>query len=139
MPDAIVEIRDYTIEVEWFEAYRRWAQRLAAPWLKANLDVIDFWVDDGFEAAVSGSAPFESPNGQPNVCWIIRWPSRTSRDEGYAAFAENPEWRECQPQSHGPNEKHSADRHPTGTAPFPAPSDHLPPHTQQQSGVSPPR
>lgn len=93
MSDAIVEIRDYTIEPEWFEAYRDWAHRLAAPWLKANLDVIDFWVDVGLDAEVAGSAPVESPNGQPNVCWIIRWPSREARDEGYATFVENPEWQ----------------------------------------------
>ena len=92
--DEIVEIRDYTIERESFEAYRDWARDHAASWLKANLDVIDFWVDDGMEALVSGSSPEVSSNGQPNVCWIIRWPSREARDEGYAAFAANPEWKQ---------------------------------------------
>ena len=57
MSDAILEIRDYTIEPDWFNAYRDWARDFAAPWLKANLNVIDFWVDDGHEALVSGSAP----------------------------------------------------------------------------------
>lgn len=94
MSDAIVEIRDYTIEPDWFNAYRDWAHDFAAPWLKANLDVIDFWVDDGHEALVSGSAPEVSSNGQPNVCWIIHWPSRDARDEGFAAFGNNPEWQE---------------------------------------------
>lgn len=94
MSDGLVEIRDYTIEPEWFDAYRVWARDHAVPWLKANLDVIDFWVDDGHEALVAGSAPSVSPNGQPNVCWIIQWPSREARDEGYAAFTQNPEWLE---------------------------------------------
>ena len=53
MSGGLVEIRDYTIEPEWFDAYRDWARDHAAPWLKANLDVIDFWVDDGQEALVS--------------------------------------------------------------------------------------
>lgn len=76
MSDGIVEVRDYTIEPEWFDAYRDWARDLAGPWLMSNLDVIDFWCDDGEEAIVSGKAPSVSPNGQPNVCWIIRWPDR---------------------------------------------------------------
>lgn len=94
MSDSIVEIRDYTIDPAWFDAYRKWAASFAAPWLKANLDVIDFWLDDGIEAEVSGSAPVVSPNGQPNVCWVIRWPSQTARDDGWAAVLKNPEWQE---------------------------------------------
>jgi hypothetical protein len=89
--EAIVEIRDYTIEAEWFEAYKVWAVELAAPWLMANLDVIDFWMDDGIEAEVTGSAPVASPNGQANVCWIIRWPSKAQRDEQFNIMT-NPEW-----------------------------------------------
>ena len=45
MSGPIVEIRDYTIEADWLEAYRKWAEEIAAPWLKQNLDVIDFWMD----------------------------------------------------------------------------------------------
>ncbi|MGI9596925.1 MAG: hypothetical protein ACR2QK_12240 [Acidimicrobiales bacterium] len=94
MSDGIVEIRDYTIESEWFPAYREWAINDAVPWLKANLDLVDFWIDDGLESEVSGSAPVVSPNGQPNVCWVIRWPSREARDEGFQAFVDDPGWRE---------------------------------------------
>ncbi len=93
MADGIVEVRDYTIEPEWFEAYRDWAQDLAAPWLMANLDVIDFWCDDGQEALVTGKAAAEPANGQANVCWIIRWPSRQAREDGFEAFRANPEWQ----------------------------------------------
>ena len=53
MSDAIVEIRDYTFEAETFDAYKIWAEEKAVPWLKANLNVIDFWVDCGIEAEVS--------------------------------------------------------------------------------------
>ena len=92
--EAIVEIRDYTIEAEWFEAYRDWASELAGPWLRENLDVIDFWVDDGHEPEVAGSAPVVSPNGQPNVCWIIRWPSRAAREEGFRTTLGSQEWQD---------------------------------------------
>ena len=98
----IVEIRDYTIEQAWLEAYKEWAEQLAAPWLKKNLDVVDFWVDDGIEASVDGSDPKLSPHGQANVWWIIRWASKEERDIGFNAVLENPEWQEI--WSKHPNE-----------------------------------
>ena len=52
MSEGIVEIRDYTIEPQWLDAYSKWADSLAAPWLRANLDVIDFWLDCGIDAEV---------------------------------------------------------------------------------------
>ncbi len=89
----IVEIRDYTIESEWIDAYKRWADEHAAPWLRANLNVIDFWLDDGIEAEVGGSAPQVSEHGQPNVCWIIRWPSKAARDEQFRKIMNSDEWQ----------------------------------------------
>ena len=93
MTQGIVEIRDYTVDPSRFEAYREWACELAAPWLMAHLDVIDFWLDDGSEAEVTGSAPYVSPNGQANVCWIIRWPNRATRDEQFGRLTGNSEWQ----------------------------------------------
>ena len=40
MSQSIVEIRDYTFEAQWFEAYKKWALELATPWLKANMDIV---------------------------------------------------------------------------------------------------
>ncbi len=94
MSEGIVEIRDYTIEADWFEAYKSWAVELAAPWLRANLDLVDFWMDDGAESEVAGSAPVVSPNGQANVCWIIRWPSKAVRDEKFGNIMSDPGWQE---------------------------------------------
>ncbi len=103
MSDAIVEIRDYTIESDWIDAYKDWADRLAAPWLRANLDVIDFWLDCGIEAEVGGSAPRVSEHGQPNVCWIIRWPSKAHRDEQFSRIMSSEGWREIWAQHPNPN------------------------------------
>ncbi len=94
MSDSIVEIRDYTIAPDQFEAYRDWAQRLAAPWLKANLDVVDFWMDCGIDAEVGGSAPSVSDNGQANVCWVIRWDSKSDRDARFGEIMGSDGWRE---------------------------------------------
>lgn len=92
--EAIFEIRNYTIDRRWFDAYKKWAAELAAPLVKAKLDVVDIWVDDGMESEVSGSAPAVSPNGQPNSCWIIRWPSQAARAEGVEALVESSEFQE---------------------------------------------
>ena len=94
MVQAIVEVRDYTIDPEWLEPYRKWATELAVPWLRANLDLVDFWMDCGFDAEVSGTNPAPSVNGQPNVCWIIRWPSKAIRDEQFGTIMSRPEWQD---------------------------------------------
>ena len=94
MTEAIVEIRDYTIEPEWFDAYKAWAEQFAAPWLRAHLDVIDFWMDCGIDAKVTGSAPRISEHGQANVCWIIRWSSKADRDEIFGKVMGSTGWRE---------------------------------------------
>ncbi|MEM7003952.1 MAG: hypothetical protein AAF529_24410, partial [Pseudomonadota bacterium] len=91
---GIVEVRDYTIEAEWFPAYCEWARELAAPWLKANLDLVDFWLDDGVDAEVAGSSPSVSANGQANVCWIIRWPDKATRDAQFKEIMQSPGWQE---------------------------------------------
>lgn len=91
---GIVEIRDYTIEADKFDVYKEWAITQAAPWLKSNLDVIEFWMDDGMEAEVAGSNPQVSENGQPNVCWIIRWPSKEVREAEFGERMSHPEWLE---------------------------------------------
>lgn len=91
--EAIVEIRDYTIEADSFPAYCEWAEKMAAPWLREHLDVIDFWVDCGLAAEVSGSAPRVSEHGQANVCWIIRWPSKATRDDQFAKIMGSEGWR----------------------------------------------
>jgi len=103
MSDAIVEVRDYTIDPEWFSAYREWGDKLAAPWLRANLDVIDFWVDDGVDAEVTGSNPLVSENGQPNVCWIIRWPSKAVRDEQFGKIMGGDGWKAVWAQHPNPS------------------------------------
>ena len=94
MVQAIGEVRDYTIDPEWLEPYRKWATELAVPWLRANLDLVDFWMDCGFDAEVSGTNPAPSVNGQPNVCWIIRWPSKAIRDEQFGTIMSRPEWQD---------------------------------------------
>ncbi len=90
---AIYEIRDYTIDPEWFERYVVWAREHAVPHIMANLDALGFWVHGGDPADVAGSKPFVSPNGQPNVTWILRWPDRATRDVEFARWAQSEGWK----------------------------------------------
>ena len=41
------EIRCYHYLPEKFEAYKKWAIDEAVPFLKENLDVVGFWIDNG--------------------------------------------------------------------------------------------
>jgi len=102
MSDGIVEIRDYTINQNTIEAYKEWADKLAAPWLRANLNVIDFWVNCGIDAEVSGSNPQVSENGQPNVCWIIRWDSKEARDAQFGKIMGEQGWKDIWAQHPDP-------------------------------------
>ena len=103
MSEEIIEIRDYTVELEWFDAYKKWLTEFGAPIAFDNLDIIGFWVDDGIEPEVAGSRPFFSLNGQANVSWIIRWPSQAARAEGWKAFGRLPDWKEAWPKHPNPD------------------------------------
>lgn len=103
MSEVIYEIRDYTIAAEDFPAYKVWANSVAGPWLKANLDVLDFWMDAGIEAEVAGSDPKVSPHGQANVCWIIRWPSLEDRRARWPEWTTSAQWQAVWAEHPNPN------------------------------------
>ena len=50
----IYEIRDYTIEPEWFDEYVYWAENHFMPYGNDRIEIIDFWVSTGQEAIVEG-------------------------------------------------------------------------------------
>src|ERR1700752_4897822 len=52
---AIDEIRDYTIDPEYFKGYVEGARKHAVPWLTKNLHVVGFWVHGGEEPVVGGT------------------------------------------------------------------------------------
>lgn len=88
------EIRSYHYEPSKFEAYKKWAVEQAAPWLKANLDVVGFWLDNGDKPELSGADPQAHPHGTANVTWIIRWDSRAQRDEQFGEVFTSKGWQE---------------------------------------------
>ena len=76
LKSEIYEIRDYTIEEEFFDAYVYWAENHFMPYGNERIEIIDFWVSRGKEAIVEGTNPIVSPNGQPNVTWVAKYKSR---------------------------------------------------------------
>lgn len=87
------EIRSYHYDPAKFDLYKKWAVDEAAPWLKANLDVVGFWLDSGDAPELTGSDPQVHPHGVANVTWIIRWDSKTVRDEEFAKTFGSEGWQ----------------------------------------------
>jgi hypothetical protein len=88
----LFEIRDYHYRPDLFEAYLLWAEK-AVPVLRAHMDVLGFWVDQGIPPEITGSQPFESPIGSANVTWILRWPDLEARATGFRDTLASPEWK----------------------------------------------
>ena len=76
----IYEIRDYTIEEQWFERYVYWAKNHFMPYAKKRINVIDFWIYNGIGAEIEGKNPIVSPNGQPNITWVAEYENKEERE-----------------------------------------------------------
>ena len=87
------EIRNYHYNPEKFDAYKEWAIKDAVPFLKANLDIVGFWIDNGIEAELLGSAPNANKHGSANVTWVIRWDSKEARDQGHQEVFQGEGWQ----------------------------------------------
>lgn len=98
-----VEIRNYHYDPSKFEAYRQWALHDAVPFLKANFDVVDFWLDNGEAPELTGKDPMSLKHGSANVTWIIRWESMNQRIESHKAVFQSDGWREIWAKHPDPN------------------------------------
>jgi len=87
------EIRSYHYDPDQFEAYKTWAIDDAAPFLKANLNVVGFWLDNGKAIELSGSDPTPQKHGGANVTWIIKWESEEDRARGMKEIFTGDEWQ----------------------------------------------
>ena len=88
----IDEIRNYHYDPEQFTAYKEWAISEAIPFLKANLNVVGFWIDAGDPPEISGSSVMDLPLGSANVTWIIRWKDMADRAEGHVRVFQSEGW-----------------------------------------------
>lgn len=87
------EIRSYHYDPDQFEAYKKWAIDEAAPFLKANLNVVGFWLDNGADVELTGSDPIPHKHGAANVTWIIKWESEEDRAQGLKEIFSGDEWQ----------------------------------------------
>ncbi len=90
----LYEIRNYHYDPDKFDAYRQWAIDEAVPFLKANLDVVGFWVDSGDLPEVTGKTPMDLPLGSANITWILRWDDMDARNEGHKRVFQGEGWKE---------------------------------------------
>ena len=86
------EIRNYHYDPTKFEAYKEWAINDAVPYLKANLDIVGFWIDNGIEPELLGADPDANKHGSANVTWVIRWDSKEARNQGHQDVFQGEGW-----------------------------------------------
>ena len=86
------EIRSYHYDLTKFDSYKKWAVDEAAPFLKTNLNVVGFWLDNGNDIELAGSDPTPHKHGGANVTWIIKWESEEHRAVGFKAVFESEGW-----------------------------------------------
>ena len=88
------EIRCYHYLPEKFEAYKKWAIDEAVPFLKENLDVVGFWIDNGLAPEITGEDPQEHKHGVANITWIIKWKSESDRNLGMKEVLGGAAWKD---------------------------------------------
>ena len=90
----MLEIRNYHYDPKQFDAYKKWAIEEAVPFLKANLDIVGFYLDNGAEPELNGSDPVPHKHGAANITWIIRWDSAEARAEGHKSVFGSDGWQD---------------------------------------------
>ncbi len=99
----IYEIRDYTIEKEWFEQYVVWVKDFFLPYAKNKINIIDFWAYDGVEAEVEGKNPVVSTNWQPKITLVAKYNNKQDREYFFASLENDPDWDKVWSNHPNPN------------------------------------
>ena len=88
----IYEIRNYHFDPDRFDEYKVWAREEALPFLRAHIDLVDFWVECGISPEITG--PPLNALGSANITWVIRWQDKADRDARFGPLMAGPEWKE---------------------------------------------
>ena len=67
------EIHNYHFNPDTFEEYKKWVIDEVVPYLRANLDLVGFYIDDIEPPTVAGTSPMKLELGSANATWISRW------------------------------------------------------------------
>ncbi len=100
----IFEIRNYHYEPTQMAAYRAWAVAKALPYIRANLDLVGFWVNVDEPPQVGGRALDEL--GSATVTWIIRWEDIATRNRVMGEVFGSSEWQEIMAANPGQENYH---------------------------------
>ena len=90
--DSVYEIRSYHFDPTLITEYRSWAEEMALPYIRSQMDVVGFWIEGDIPTEVTGED--SDPLGTANVTWIIRWPSKETRDAGLQEAFGSAQWAE---------------------------------------------
>ena len=90
----LYEIRSYHFAPEQFDDYCFWARKEAVPFLKANMDLIGFWVNSREPSEIWGSDIESRKHSPANVTWIVRWKSMEHRNQGHKEVFGSEEWQD---------------------------------------------
>ena len=88
----IYEFRNYHFRPDLFEAYKAWAGDRALPYLRANLNIVGFWVSRDIPPEINGAAMDDL--GSANIRWIIAWESMDQRAQEMPKALASDEWNQ---------------------------------------------
>ena len=87
------EIHDYHFNPEKFEEYKAWVIEEVVPYLRANMDLVSFWVGEVAPSKVGGTSPMSMNLGTPNATWIARWDSMEDCIKSRETVLATEEWK----------------------------------------------
>ena len=77
----INEIRDYTMEKDWFPQYVVWFEESFLPYLASrNVNVVSASVGTDIPEEVKGSAPSTPKNGFANISYVVQFKNMEERN-----------------------------------------------------------
>jgi hypothetical protein len=88
---VLVEIRNYHYRPQELSIYKKWAQVHAVPYLKQQLDLVGFWIDNGEPPEVLDE-PLDQL-GPANITWIIQWQDMDERNQRMQVVFGSLEWQ----------------------------------------------
>lgn len=88
------EINNYHFNPDTFQEYKKWVITEVVPFLRANLDLVGFWLDNIEPPILGGPGHKEHDLGPVNSTWIARWESMEERNRKYDEVFGSEEWKQ---------------------------------------------
>ena len=89
----IYEIHTYHFNPDKFLEYKNWVVNECVPYLRANLDLVGFYIGDVEPPLIDGTTPMKLELGSANAMWIARWESMEVQKKTNETMFSTEEWR----------------------------------------------